>query len=678
VGLPTFGLENGSISLLPYASFGYNGVGDNATKRLVELAPKTRLKQQRKSSVNLRKTMQAVETTALWLFLLQAFRVLFTALFGVIYDAVFDQSLPMIVVGLDLLLVILAMLTPMLLQRWESCDKAPLGAVLLVFVARILLTVQNPTLQLYSSILLLGAAAFYVARLLWHEPERLALGLVLGLGADQLLRALDYTFDPTLRSGGLPFVVGLTLVLALLSLYLARERPPTSKTRPTLLTGLSLGALLFVQVSLLALPNALSRWSGVGYHWMAPLLLLITLLPLEPALRALQVYLSILFWPLGGGISTLVALLGLVLAALLGGGVAALLLLLVQFLLLFAVTTHVVKGPIKREPELRFPGLEVSLGLVLFLLLNFAFAFTFTYPYTISLFRGLGTLFLLSGVLVAIFPIVNTSVDPEVEKVSAAPSALCLGGIVVVTFVCAMLTRAPSLSAKTPGESLRLATYNIHYGFDTHWNFNLEDMAQAIEAQGVDVVVMQEVDTGRVTSLGVDDALWLGQRLGMHVAYQQTLEKLSGIALLSRYPLEDCDGQWLTSDLEQTAIVYGKIQTSYGPLHVYGLWLGLEPEERLTQVSEALEYMGSQQPAVLGGDFNATPDSPVYARLLDTNLDDPFATAERDTALTSPAIDPTERIDYVWLRGLAAQRAWVPDSTASDHRMVVVEVQLNP
>jgi endonuclease/exonuclease/phosphatase family metal-dependent hydrolase len=481
-----------------------------------------------------------------------------------------------------------------------------------------------------------------------------------------------------LRSDGLPFVIGLTLILALFSLYLARERPPTSKTRPTLSTGLSLGAALFVQVSLLAFPNALSRWSGMSYYWMAPLLLLITLLPLEPALRALQAYLSILFWPLGGGISTLVALLSLVLAALLGGIVAALLLLLAQFLILFAVTTNIVKGPVEREPGLRFPGLEVSLGLILFLLFNFAFAFTFTYPYTVSLFRGLGTFFLLIGALVAIFPIINTPVDPEVEKISAAPSVLYLGGIVIVTFVCAMLTRAPSLSTEKPGESLRLATYNIHYGFDSHWNFSLEDIAQTIEAQGVDVVVMQEVDTGRVTSLGVDDALWLGQRLGMYVAYQQTLEKLSGIALLSRYPLESRDGQWLTSDLEQTAIVYGKIQMSYSPLHVYGVWLGLEPEERLTQVSEALEYMGSQQPAALGGDFNATPDSPVYARLLDTNLDDPFATAERDAALTSPAIEPTKRIDYVWLRGLAAQKAWVPDSTASDHRMVVVEVQLNP
>jgi endonuclease/exonuclease/phosphatase family metal-dependent hydrolase len=223
---------------------------------------------------------------------------------------------------------------------------------------------------------------------------------------------------------------------------------------------------------------------------------------------------------------------------------------------------------------------------------------------------------------------------------------------------------------------LRLATYNIHYGFDTDWVFNLEKIAQTIEREGVDIVALQEVDAGRVTSLSVDNALWLSQRLGMHVVYQPTLEKLSGIALLSRYPLQASDGQWLPSHLEQTAIVYGTVKTNQGPLHVYGVWLGLEPDERARQITAALDYIGSENPVILGGDFNATPDSPIYARLLDANLHDPFTTMAQDLAFTSPAQDPQERIDYVWLRGLTAKKAWVPDSIASDHRMVVVEVQL--
>ena len=37
---------------------------------------------------------------------------------------------------------------------------------------------------------------------------------------------------------------------------------------------------------------------------------------------------------------------------------------------------------------------------------------------------------------------------------------------------------------------------------------------------------------------------------------------------------------------------------------------------------------------------------------------------------------PDKRIDYVWLRGLIPTRAWVADTLASDHRLVVTEVQV--
>ena len=56
---------------------------------------------------------------------------------------------------------------------------------------------------------------------------------------------------------------------------------------------------------------------------------------------------------------------------------------------------------------------------------------------------------------------------------------------------------------------------------------------------------------------------------------------------------------------------------------------------------------------------------------------DPFTALGIDPAPpTSPAIQPKSRIDFVWLRGLLPSEAWVSESLASDHRMVVVEVEL--
>ncbi|HEX7120257.1 MAG TPA: hypothetical protein VF212_15790, partial [Longimicrobiales bacterium] len=55
---------------------------------------------------------------------------------------------------------------------------------------------------------------------------------------------------------------------------------------------------------------------------------------------------------------------------------------------------------------------------------------------------------------------------------------------------------------------------------------------------------------------------------------------------------------------------------------------------------------------------------------------DAFELAGAAPAPTSPAIVPTERIDWIWLRGYDAVEARVLDSTASDHRLVVATVRL--
>ncbi|HEY68372.1 MAG TPA: hypothetical protein G4N97_08905, partial [Thermoflexia bacterium] len=171
-------------------------------------------------------------------------------------------------------------------------------------------------------------------------------------------------------------------------------------------------------------------------------------------------------------------------------------------------------------------------------------------------------------------------------------------------------------------------------------------------------------------------ALWLARRLGMQEVYGPALEGLSGVALLTRFPITEADTRLLTSQLEQTAIVHARVQVGDRALDAYGVWMGLEPEERARQLDDALAYVGAASPAVFGGDFNSTPDSPTYARIRAAGFDDPFVVGGFDPAPTSPAIEPVERIDFVWARGLEVRNARVLDSLASDHRMVVIVLAL--
>jgi endonuclease/exonuclease/phosphatase family metal-dependent hydrolase len=324
------------------------------------------------------------------------------------------------------------------------------------------------------------------------------------------------------------------------------------------------------------------------------------------------------------------------------------------------------------------PRLSLALGMVLFLLLNVVLAFAFTYPYTIPSLRGKGNYVFLFAILFLLIPAIGSR-SSGAQTSSRTLKTLSWVGAAAVVLLTTAFAQPPRLTHQeaTPA-SFQVGSYNIHYGHNSDWQFSLEEQARTIEQSGADIVMLQEVDAGRITSYGVDDALWLARRLGMHQVFGPALEELSGVALLSRFPITQADTELLTSRLEQTAIVSARVQIGGRALNAYATWLGLERDERARQLEDALAIIGDGVPAVLGGDFNAPPDSPTYNTIRAAGFDDPFIVGSFDAAPTSPAIDPAERIDFVWTRGLAVRDAHVLDSLASDHRMVVVDIAFEP
>ena len=614
---------------------------------------------------------RTIEALAVLLFFLQAVRVLFSVLFGIIYDSVFagPMSLTMVI---SVLLTLLAFLTPLLAPRHSHGIRLTLLVTsLLVFLGRVPMTMNNPDLRLYSSLLIVAGGGLYVAALLRERVATFPGVLVAAIAGDQLFRALGNTVDITLRDGWLPYQIAISVVLAVLS-GVAFSRPPCGAEKPSerrlgLLGGLAVGALLFLETSLLAFPNVLARWTVVSYSVVTPALLLVTLLPLLPGvLASLRRLLTKRGW---GLILILLTCLCLAVGYLWQGFLAAIALLLAQLLVLLALSCGLLSD---RQGKRERNGLNLALGLVFFLLINFAYAFAFTYAYTLEFFRGAGLPIVLVAGLLATLPAARPSLE-EPPAPQRGWLAARIAVIAVLVILSAIFARPPALRLKEAGPNMRIGTYNIHYGYNTPWQFQLEEMARTIQESGADIVALQEVDACRITSYGVDDALWLGRRLGMEAIYQPTVEHLTGIALLSRFPVRQVEGKLLTSRLEQTAIVRVQVEVGGELLDAYGIWLGLELEERAVQLGEALDFIRAG-PAVLGGDFNSTPDSPVYHRLVEAGFTD--GAIAFDSSPTSPSETPRERIDYAWIRGLKPTDAEVLDSLASDHRMVVVEALL--
>ncbi len=581
---------------------------------------------------------------------------------------------------ISVLLALLAFLTPLLAPRHRrGIQLTLLITSLLVFLSRIPMTLNNPELRLYSSLLIVAGGGLYAAALLRERAVGFPGLFIAALAGDQIFRALGDTFDITLRHGWLQYQIVISVALAVLS-GVAFSRPPresegTCERRLGFLGGLAIGAFLFLETSLLAFPNAMARWSIVSYSVLTPSLLLITLLPLLPGVRALLRRLftnqGSVSW-LWGLLLSLFTCLCLAAGYLLQGFLAGIALLLAQLSVLLALPCALLSI---RQGKRERIGLNLALGLVFFLLINFAFAFTFTYAYTLEFFRGAGLPIVLVAGLLASLPAARrrSFLEEEPSARQRGWSAAGIGGIAALVILSAVLARPPALRLKDAGPNVRVGTYNIHYGYNTPWQFQLEQMARTIEESGADIVALQEVDTCRITSYGVDDALWLARRLRMEVIYQPTVEHLTGMALLSRFPVRQVEGKLLTSRLEQTAIVRAQVEVGDDILEAYGIWLGLEPQERAVQLGEALDFIKAG-PVTFGGDFNSTPDSSIYRRLVDAGFTD--GAAVFDPSPTSPSEAPRERIDYVWIRGLRPVAAKVLDSTASDHRMVVIEALL--
>jgi endonuclease/exonuclease/phosphatase family metal-dependent hydrolase len=616
--------------------------------------------------------LRSIEATSIVLFLLQGLRVIFSVLFGIIYDQVFAGS-PDAWLPVSVILVLIALALPALAPRKPTHTwLAVLAGV--TAVARVALTFNDATLRYWGALIVLGAAGLYLAGLLTARRSLALPCLLTALTIDQILRAVGQTYDLSLLPAWLPvqilwaaIVIGIALALAWIGAVGDRQ-----VNLMGVRASLGLGGLVFLETSLLSLPNGVARWTGAPYVVFAPLLFVLTLLPAIPRFRhelgnrLAQRPVLRLGVPAGLAAALMVGYFASGLVGTIGVALAAILAL--------GCLVIVLDG---RSPRQRSVGQMLALAFALVMLLNFLNAFTFTYPYAVPQLRGMGWAVYLAACVAVMFGASSQRpVSLSWQEYSAPPTPTVVGGLIGLAFIIAAIWPRPVEPLPEQG-TLRLATYNIHYGYDASWHFNLDAMAETIAEAGVDVIALQEVDTGRMTSYCADDALYLARRLRMNVAYLPTVEHLTGIAVLYKGPQAPAMMAYLTSKQEQTGIVGVHLDVGGQPLHSFGIWMGLSNEDTLRQITEALTFIGERIPASFGGDFNSEDDEPVPQAVVKAGFEDPFELlGETPAPLTDPAINPGQRIDYVWLRGLTPTRAWVSESLASDHRMVVTEVEL--
>jgi endonuclease/exonuclease/phosphatase family metal-dependent hydrolase len=241
------------------------------------------------------------------------------------------------------------------------------------------------------------------------------------------------------------------------------------------------------------------------------------------------------------------------------------------------------------------------------------------------------------------------------------------------------------------GQPLRAATFNIHHGVGVDGLLDLERIATVIQDTHPDVIGLQEVDRhwGERSDF-VDQALWLADRLDLHVVFGANLDlepltpgaprRQYGTAILSRYRIREWRNTLLPRPEggEQRGLLEAVIKVRGVRVRAFNTHLQHNSQaERVEQVAAIRSIVAeARESVVLVGDLNATPDSPEIGAITE-DLADAWAEAGEGDGFTYDAETPHARIDYVLTSSdVVARTAAVVTSDASDHLPVVADLLL--
>ncbi|MBI4544456.1 MAG: endonuclease/exonuclease/phosphatase family protein [Gemmatimonadetes bacterium] len=625
----------------------------------------------------MRARLSLVLTALVLLFFLEAQRVFFSVLFALVYGAVFPSLRPVALLGAVLPLAVLGAPLLPVFRNWPR-QRRLTWAVAGAALARAVLSHPAFPARLAGSALGVGCATLFLAAAVGHlEPRRLAAAAALAVVVDQLLGLAGWSYDLSLQPAWAPLPVLLSLA-AVAALWAWLGRPEREEDGGSSLErragglrlrgAIALGLILFLETAALASPVVAARWTGVPYRAAAALLIV--------AGAAAVAMLWLGRGPMGRHRPAAVTLAGLATAGvlvpwaadgwgpalLMASGHAAALLLL---------------GRALAPASGRRGGWTVITALLLFLTLQVLYGFTFFYAFTWPALQGWAPALLLGAgmaLVASVLVIPRPAPSPPLRGGPAAAALLMIPAATALLLVL-LLGRpaAPPGSGNAPG--VRVATYNVHYGFDGDWRYGPEALARAVEASGADVVVLQEVGAGLPMAYGTDLSLWLGWRLGMQSFFAPTINRLLGDAALTRVAPRGFESRLLPPrEADRKQVWRLELDLGGARLLVFGTHFGLTSEEQRAQVAGVLRFVERDGASVFAGDLNAGPGSEVVERLRAAGFRDAFELAGVAPAATAPAGEPRQRIDWIWIRGAAASHAAVLPHTASDHRLVVTTI----
>lgn len=548
----------------------------------------------------------------------------------------------------------------------------------------------------------------------------LGIGLTLGLCLSILLRALGSGIDVSTYGWAqavgwiLAIIAGFLLVRTLgpakspapeADRLTARETGEAEgRVRPTLwrTAGLSLGVMGVLVLCYFAFtsPNVMARWTGADYLIIVlitslSLLILALFLASQPnfilfitkkvvivwnALFVLALALTILshqiHFPTSAGAYPLSE------PSAASWSSVSLFLMLILFPIILVDFTILTRELFDTRPSSRIIGISFTLGSLYFLIMVFAHIFTTVYDYIPIVgpfFRDKFWLVYLVAGLGATLPVLL--VRRRSFDLAPASARLRIGAVFPVlvlglglgAIIAILLTGANPGAAPGQGTSLRVLTYNIQQGYSENGLKNYDGQLDLIRNVDADIIGLQESDTNRIANGNSDAVRYFADRLDAYAYYgPKTVAGTFGIALLSKYPIENPRTFYMYSEGEQTATIEAQISVGERVFNVHVTHLGNGGP--IVQQEAILQKVQGKENVVLMGDFNFRPDTEQY-RLTTEMLDDSWLLRWPE-GNEGQGIDPAARIDHIFVSpGTAIAESEYLASPESDHPAMTTTIE---
>jgi endonuclease/exonuclease/phosphatase family metal-dependent hydrolase len=653
-----------------------------------------------------------------FLFPIILFSILFLFFFQLLTDfmaAVYAFGLLQVDIPIEIAFVLL-LLSPVLLilfPRWLSGRRALLALVSVVLICRVLEVLLDTRGQLIVAGI--GTASFLIFLPAWlavQSRESAGLrSLTVGLGAmfamalSLLLRALNSTVD--LSTAGAGQIIAWVLALIAAGVMFAKFSVVTRMDQSARTMGkgriiaYSVGFIsgLLLLYFAFAAPQVIARWTEVD-----------ALLILAILVVALCLYVVVVNrWVKRSAISStailiwnvlFVAALTLTIAlhqmylpiervaypihdvAAVSWHWIPLFLALLSSPIVFINLGLFTREIIDAQPKPRTLGIGFSLAALWALILIFANVSTTVYDY-LPIFGPLWRdrywlVFLLAGLgmMLPVLALRKDTFNRGAIDLPAKAFRLIFGALILIgvgTLIGAWMTAAKPSAPTTSPDALKVLTYNIQQGYDAAGLKNYDGQLALIQQLNPDVIGLQESDTSRIANGNSDVVRYFADHLGMYSYYgPKTVQGTFGVALLSRYPIENPRTFYMVSAGEQTATIVAEIIANGKTYHVMVTHLGNDGP--LPQVLDVLSQVDRQSNTVLLGDFNLKPATDQY-RQVTSVLDDAWVRAGSPKPIGAEW-DANQRIDYVFVTApvdvAAAQYVLAP---TSDHPALVVDVK---